>query len=67
MSEQNNNLMDQNEFMKRMKAIASDLWGGVMPVATETPAAPAQQSKPAPRPQEKPPRIAAPIVTAGLK
>ena len=54
MSEQNNNLMDQNEFMKRMKAIASDLWGGVMPVATETPAAPAQQSKPAPRPQEKP-------------
>ena len=55
MSEQNNNPMDQNEFMKRMKAIASDLWGGVMPVATtETPAAPAQQSKPAPKPQEKP-------------
>jgi hypothetical protein len=54
MSEKNNNLMDQNEFMKRMKAIASDLWGGVMPVATETPAAPAQQSKPAPKPQEKP-------------
>ena len=28
MSDQQNNIMDQNEFMKRMKAIASDLWGG---------------------------------------
>ena len=37
MSEQYNSPMDQNEFMKRMKAIASDLWGGVMPVASEAP------------------------------
>ena len=44
MSEQNNNLMDQNEFMKRMKAIASDLWGGIAPAEEETPepAAPKQ-------------------------
>ena len=56
MSDQYNSPMDQNEFMKRMKAIASDLWGGVMPVATtETPAAaePAQP-RPAVKETEKP-------------
>ena len=56
MSDQYNSPMDQNEFMKRMKAIASDLWGGVMPVATtEAPAAaePAQP-KPAVKETEKP-------------
>ena len=47
--------MDQNEFMKRMKAIASDLWGGVMPVATETPAAGSSvQPKPPVKEPEKP-------------
>ena len=36
MTEQNNyTSMDQNEFMKRMKAIATDLWGGIAP-AEET-------------------------------
>ena len=30
--------MDQNEFMKRMKAIASDLWGGIAPAEEEGPA-----------------------------
>ncbi|MBP5727952.1 MAG: hypothetical protein J6Y48_12845, partial [Clostridia bacterium] len=49
-----NSPMDQNEFMKRMKAIASDLWGGVMPVATETPAAAPAQPKPAAKETEKP-------------
>ena len=29
--EKNYTSMDQNEFMKRMKAIASDLWGGIAP------------------------------------
>ena len=56
MSDQYNSPMDQNEFMKRMKAIASDLWGGVMPVATtEAPAAaePAQP-KPVVKETEKP-------------
>ena len=55
MSDQLNNIMDQNEFMKRMKAIASDLWGGVMPVATETPAAGSSvQPKPPVKEPEKP-------------
>ena len=55
MSDQQNNIMDQNEFMKRMKAIASDLWGGVMPVATETPAAGSSvQPKPPVKEPEKP-------------
>ena len=56
MSEENNyTSMDQNEFMKRMKAIASDLWGGVMPVATETPAAGSSvQPKPPVKEPEKP-------------
>ena len=32
MTEENNYTgMDQNEFMKRMKAIATDLWGGIAP------------------------------------
>ena len=45
--------MDQNEFMKRMKAIASDLWGGIAPAEEEGPkpaggqnAAPAEPAKP---------------------
>ena len=39
MSEENNyTSMDQNEFMKRMKAIASDLWGGIAPAEEEKPA-----------------------------
>lgn len=44
MTEENYTGMDQNEFMKRMKAIASDLWGGVAPAEEETPepAAPKQ-------------------------
>lgn len=55
MSDQQNNIMDQNEFMKRMKAIASDLWGGMMPVATETPAAGSSvQPKPPVKEPEKP-------------
>ena len=38
----NNTVMDQNEFMKRMKAIASDLWGvslsgGEMPSSSSAP------------------------------
>ena len=37
--------MDPNEFMKRMKAIASDLWGGTPAEEEET--APAQPPKPA--------------------
>ena len=41
MTDEKNTSMDQIEFMKRMKAIASDLWGGVMPSypAEEAPAA----------------------------
>lgn len=42
MSEENNyTSMDQNEFMKRMKAIASDLWGGTVPAEEEENPAPA--------------------------
>jgi hypothetical protein len=37
MTDEQNMSMDQNEFMKRMKAIASDLWGGILP--PEEPAA----------------------------
>ena len=44
--------MDQNEFMKRMKAIASDLWGGISPPEEETPA-PAAPEKAAPPETEK--------------
>ena len=44
MTDEQNMSMDQNEFMKRMKAIASDLWGGILP--PEEPAA-APVNKPA--------------------
>ena len=44
--------IDQNEFMKRMKAIASDLWGGVVPTEEEKPA-PAVQKDNAPAASEK--------------
>ena len=47
--------MDQNEFMKRMKAIASDLWGGVIPGSETAPEKPAQQPpRPAAKEPEKP-------------
>ena len=45
--------MDQNEFMKRMKAIASDLWGGGTPAGEET-AAPVGRKESAPAGQGKP-------------
>ena len=41
MTDEMNTGLDPNELMKRMKAIASDLWGGVSPAeegnTTETP------------------------------
>ena len=53
MTEENNNTgMDQNEFMKRMKAIATDLWGGIAP-AEETAPEPAAQKKEAAQEPEK--------------
>lgn len=52
MSEENNYTnMDQNEFMKRMKAIASDLWGGVAP-AEEDKKEPAEPKKQAAAPEK---------------
>ena len=50
--EKNYTSMDQNEFMKRMKAIASDLWGGIAP-AEEEKQAPAVQKDNAPAASEK--------------
>ena len=50
--EKNYTSMDQNEFMKRMKAIASDLWGGIVP-AEEEKQAPAVQKDNAPAASEK--------------
>ena len=44
--------MDPNEFMKRMKAIASDLWGGVAP--EEEPSSVPEQRKELPTEPEKP-------------
>ena len=41
MTDEKNTSMDQIEFMKRMKAIASDLWGGILPAEESVPA-PAQ-------------------------
>ena len=53
MTEGNNyTSMDQNEFMKRMKAIASDLWGGLAPAEAEPPM-PAAKKESAPAAQEK--------------
>lgn len=52
MSEENNyTYMDQNEFMKRMRAIASDLWGGVAPAEEVKEPAPAAQKETAPEPK----------------
>ena len=54
MTEENNYTgMDQIEFMKRMKAIASDLWGGIVP-AEEGKTEPAAQKETAPAAAEKP-------------
>ena len=54
MTEENNFTgMDQNEFMKRMKAIASDLWGGISPPEEETPK-PAVPEQALPPEAEKP-------------
>ena len=51
MTEENNyTSMDQNEFMKRMKAIASDLWGGFSPADEEKPEAAVQQETIPPEP-----------------
>lgn len=50
--EKNYTSMDQNEFMKRMKAIASDLWGGIAP-AEEEKQAPAVQKDNVPATSEK--------------
>ena len=56
MTEENNyTSMDQNEFMKRMKAIASDLWGGVAPAEEgKAPAAGRKESVPAEPEKPKP-------------
>ncbi len=51
MSEGQNYTMDQNEFLKRMKAIASDLWGGTLPA--EEPAPGADRPKEAPKPRNE--------------
>lgn len=50
--EQNYTSMDQNEFMKRMKAIASDLWGSVAP-AEEEKTVPTSQKENTPAASEK--------------
>ena len=51
--ERTNISMDPNEFMKRMKAIASDLWGGAVPAEEEAPAPAAQRPDPAAAAAEK--------------
>lgn len=52
MTEENNYTgMDQNEFMKRMKAIATDLWGGIAP-AEEAAQKPATPKKAASEPEK---------------
>ena len=53
MTEENSFIsMDQNEFMKRMKAIASDLWGGAAPA--EEPAVKPAEKETVPQEPEKP-------------
>ena len=53
MTDENNMTIDQAEFMKRMKAIASDLWGGV--AGEQKPAeAPEQKKEPAAKRETKP-------------
>ena len=46
--------MDPNEFMKRMKAIASDLWGGILPAEESVPAPANKPAEPARKEPEKP-------------
>ena len=53
MTDEQNMSMDQNEFMKRMRAIASDLWGGILPPEDPAPA-PAGKPEPARKEPEKP-------------
>ena len=51
MTEENNYTgMDQNEFMKRMKAIATDLWGGIAPAEETAPKPAAQKEAAVPEP-----------------
>lgn len=50
MAEDQNMSMDQIEFMKRMKAIASDLWGGVS-MPEEAQQEPKQEKQPKPQPK----------------
>ena len=53
MTDEQSTGIEQNEFMKRMKAIASDLWGSVAP-AEEIPDDPGEQTQPVPKTPEKP-------------
>ena len=54
MTDEQNMSMDQNEFMKRMKAIASDLWGGIMPPEEPASAPVNKPAEPARKEPEKP-------------
>ncbi len=54
MTDEQNMSMDQNEFMKRMKAIASDLWGGILPAEESVPAPANKPAEPARKEPEKP-------------
>ena len=54
MTEENNYTgMDQNEFMKRMKAIATDLWGGIAPAEDVAQKASPPKETAAPEPEKK--------------
>ena len=53
MTEDMNMSMDQNEFMRRMKAIASDLWGGIAPLEEAVPV-PEERRETVPQEPEKP-------------
>ena len=44
--------MDQNEFMKRMKAIATDLWGGIAPAEEAAPKPASQKDAAVPEPEK---------------
>ena len=53
MTEENNYTnMDQNEFMKRMKAIATDLWGGIAPAEEPAQGFEASKETAAPEPEK---------------
>ena len=54
MTDDKNVSMDQIEFMKRMKAIASDLWGGIMPLEESAPAPADKPAEPVKKEPEKP-------------